>query len=489
MAQTTDTSEVTGSTSEGFADATELAERVRRGEASPRELVDEAIARIDSINDQVKAVIIPTYDKARAEADTAQGPFAGVPYVLKDTMPSKGDLYTAGIDGVKRARLLSDYDPFFVQRMRAAGFVLVGRSNTPELALVSTTESVAWGACANPWDLSRSVGGSSGGSAVAVATGMVPVAHGSDGGGSVREPASKTGVVGIKPTRGRLSQGPVVIDSDNVSGMAHEGLFSRTMRDLAGLLDVTGGRQAGDPFGASTPVRPYREEVGADPGRLRIGICTTDLAGEFEVDPECAAGARMVADQLSDLGHDVAEGYPEAIKAGSWPMEFMPCVAVVVYRELERFGQLIGRELTEDDVEPQSWAYAQMGKEVTGAQYAAGVDALRAQAYETELWWEEQGWDLWLTPALTIQTPPLGEFKPTKEDPFGSLGMEPSRFEVPSNVTGQPSISLPLHHASDGMPLGVLLTAAYGREDVLIRVGSQLEQAMPWAHRTPPIHA
>lgn len=489
MAQTTDTSQAIEDTSADVPDATELAERVRRGDVSPSELVEEAIARIESVNDQVKAVVTPTFDKARAEAQAAQGPFAGVPYVLKDTMPSKGDLYTAGIDGVKRAGLTSDYDPFFVQRMRAAGFVLVGRANTPELALVSTTESVAWGACANPWDVTRSAGGSSGGSAVAVATGMVPVAHGSDGGGSVREPASKTGIVGLKPTRGRLSQGPLVIDSDNVSGMAHEGLFSRSVRDMAALLDATGGRHAGDPFGAAPPVRPFREEVGAAPGRLRIGVCTTDPAGEFEVDPECAEGARLVADRLADLGHEVADGYPSAIKAGSWPMEFMPCVAVVVHREIERFGRLIGRELTEEDVEPQSWAYAQMGKQVTGAQYAAGVDALRAQAYETELWWEEQGWDLWLTPALTIQTPSLGEFKPTKEDPFGSLGMEPSRFEVPSNVTGQPSLSLPLHHAADGMPLGVLLTAAYGREDVLLRVAAQLEQQMPWAHRVPPIHA
>lgn len=489
MAQTTDTSEAIESGSDAFQDATELAGRVRRGDVSPQELVDDAIARIEAVNDQVKAVVIPTFDKARAEADDAQGPFAGVPYVVKDTMPSKGDLYTAGIDGVKRAGLVADYDPFFVQRMRAAGFVLVGRANTPELALVATTESVAWGACANPWDVTRSTGGSSGGSAVAVATGMVPVAHGSDGGGSVREPASKTGIVGLKPTRGRLSQGPLVIDSDNVSGMAHEGLFSRSVRDMAALLDVTGGRHPGDPFGAAPPTRPYREAVGAVPGRLRIGICTTDPAGAFEVDPECAEGARKVADRLADLGHDVAEGYPEAIREESWPMAFMPCVAVVVQRELERFGSLIGRELSEDDVEPQTWAYAQMGKQVTGAQYAAGVDALRTQAYETELWWEEQGWDLWLTPALTIQTPPLGEFKPTKEDPFGSLGMEPSRFEVPSNVTGQPSISLPLHHASDGMPLGVLLTAAYAREDVLIRVASQLERDMPWADRIPPIHA
>ncbi len=489
MSETKATPETSDESSAPFQDATALAESVRLGDVSPSELVEDAIARIESVNDQVRAVIIPTYEKARAEAAAAQGPFAGVPYVLKDTMASKGDLYTAAIDGVKRAGHKADYDPYFVERMRAAGFVLVGKANTPELALVATTESVAWGACANPWDTTRSTGGSSGGSAVAVATGMVPVAHGSDGGGSVREPASKTGVVGLKPTRGRLSQGPVVIDSDNVSGMAHEGLFSRSVRDMAALLDVVGGRHPGDPFGAPPPTRPYREEVGADPGRLRIGICTTDPAGAFEVDPQCAEGARKVADLLDGLGHDVAEGYPEAIKEGSWPMEFMPCVAVVVHRELERFGRLIGRELTEDDVEPQTWAYAQMGAQVTGAQYAAGVDALRTQAYETELWWEDQGWDIWLTPALTIQTPNLGEFKPTKEDPFGSLGMEPSRFEVPSNVTGQPSISLPLHHAADGMPLGVLLTGAYGREDVLLRVAAQLERDLPWADRIPPIHA
>ena len=488
MSDTTETTEAT-TASEAFAEATVQADRVRRGEVSPEELVEQAIERIESINDQVNAVIIPTYEKARAEAKTAQGPFRGVPYTLKDTMASKGDLYTAAIDGVKQAGYKADYDPYFVQRMREAGFVLVGKSNTPELALVATTESHAWGACANPWDLSRSVGGSSGGAAVSVATGMVPVAHGSDGGGSVREPASKTGIVGIKATRGRLSQGPRVIDSDNVSGIAHEGLFTRTVRDLAALLDVVGGRRPGDPFGAPQPARPYAAEVGADPGRLRIGICTTDPAGQFEVDPQCAEGARKAADLLADLGHDIAEGYPEAIRAESWPLDFMPCVAVVVKRELERFGGLIGRELTEDDVEPQTWAYAQMGAQVTGEQYAAGVDALRTQGYETELWWEQEGWDLWLTPALTIQTPPLGEFRPTREDPFGSLGMEPSRFEVPSNVSGQPSISLPLHHASDGMPLGVLLTAAYGREDVLIRVASQLEQARPWADRIPPIHA
>lgn len=472
-----------------FVDANAAAELVRSGEVSASELVEEAIERIERVDPDVNAVVIPTFEKAREEAKAASGPFAGVPYVLKDTMPSKGDPYTAGIRAVKEAGYRADHDTHFVESMRKAGFVLIGRTHTPELALVSTTESFAYGATANPWNLERSVGGSSGGTAAAIAAGMVAVGHGSDGGGSVREPASKCGIVGIKATRGRLSQGPGVIDSDNVSGMAHEGLFSRSLRDLASLLDATAGRFPGDPFAAQAPARPYAEQVGADPGRLKIGICTTDPAGEFEVDPECAAAARRTADVLADLGHDVSEGYPSAIQAESWPVEFMPCVAVVVRREVLRFGELIGRPLTEDDVEPQTWAYFNMGAQVTGEMYAAGVDALRVRGAAFESWWREEGWDLWLTPTLTIQTPPLGEFKPTKEDPFGSLGMEPSRFTVPANTSGQPAISLPLHWSQDGMPLGVQLTAAYDREDLLLRVGSQLEQALPWADRRPPVSA
>lgn len=472
-----------------FVDATAAAELVRSREASASELVEESIERIERVDPEINAVVIPTFEKAREEAKTASGPFAGVPYVLKDTMVSKGDPYTAGIRAVKEAGNPGDHDAHFVTRMREAGFVLVGRSHTPELALVSTTESFAYGATANPWDTSRSVGGSSGGTAAAIAAGMVPVGHGSDGGGSVREPASKCGIVGIKPTRGRISQGPGVIDSDNVSGMAHEGVLSRSVRDLAALLDTVGVRFPGDPFAATEPGRPYVEEVGADPGRLRIGVCTADPAGEFEVDPECVAAARRAADVLADLGHDLSDSYPKSIEQESWPVEFMPCVAVVVRREVLRFGEMIGRPLTEDDVEPQTWAYFNMGAEVTGEMYAAGVDSLRLRGAALESWWRDEGYDLWLTPTLTIQTPPLGEFKPTKEDPFGSLGMEPSRFTVPSNVSGQPALSLPLHWAEDGLPLGVQLTAAYDREDLLLRVAAQLEQALPWAERRPPISA
>ncbi|WP_021592320.1 amidase [Actinomadura welshii] len=475
---------------DAFIDATGLAELVRRNEITPGELVEETLDRIGKVDPQLNSVVVTLAGKARAEAaDAPDGPFRGVPYLLKEVMPSKGDIYAAGIKGVIAAGLRADHDTYLVQAMRAAGFVLTGRSNTSEMALVATTESAGWGTCRNPWDTSRSTGGSSGGAAAAVAAGLVPVAHGSDGGGSVREPAAKCGIVGIKPTRGRISQGPQVIDSDNVSGMAHEGWMTRSVRDCAALLDVTGGHRPGDAFGAWSPPGPFAGEVGADPGRLRIGVLTEDPTGQTAVDPECAAAARAAADVLAGLGHDVRDGYPEVLRQGSWPMEFMPCVGVVVLREIERFGRLVGRPLTEDDMEPQTWAYTEVGRTVTGVQYAAGVDALRERGREIERWWEDDGWDLLLTPTLTGQTPLLGLFNPTKEDPFSSLGMEASTFTVPFNVSGQPAISLPLHWAADGMPVGVQFGAAHGREDVLIRVASQLEAAMPWAGRIPAVHA
>lgn len=474
--------------SEAFADATAQADQVRSGQTTAAELTKAAIKRIEKVNPELNAVVIPLFDKARNEAASpADGPFTGVPYLIKDVIPSKGDPYTASIAGVRKAGYRADHDPYFVERMRQAGFVLAGKTNTPELALVDTTEPLLWGPCRNPWDTSRSTGGSSGGSAAAVAAGMVAVAHGNDGGGSVREPAAKCGVVGLKPTRGRISPGPTVLDSDNVSGMAHEGLITRTVRDLAAVLDVVSGHRPGDAFGAATPARPYLSEVGADPGRLRIGVLTEDPAGQSAVDPECVTAARTVADVLAGLGHDVSDGYPASLREGSWPEAFQPCAAVVVLREVERFGELIGRPLTEDDVEPQTWAYSQMGQAVTGVQYAAGVDSLRVLGRQTESWWEDEGWDLLLTPTLTMQTPPLGLFKPTKEDPFSSLGMGASVFTVPFNVSGQPAISLPLHWAADGMPIGVQLAAAHAREDILIRVASQLEAVMPWAGRRPRV--
>lgn len=470
-----------------FMDATEQATLVRKGEASPTELVEEAIARIEKINPELNAVIIPLFDKARAEAKQAtDGPFTGVPYVLKDlVLVSKGDLHTGAMIGMKDAGYRPDYDSHFVTRMREAGFVLVGKANTPELGIQGTTEPVSWGPTRNPWDPARSAGASSGGSASAVGSGMVPVAHGNDGGGSVRMPASLCGVVGIKPTRGRISAAPQARDIDAVSGMAHEGLMARSVRDIAGMLDVVGGRVPGDPFYVPQPVRPFTEEVGTDPDRLRIGVLSHDPTGSFTVDPECAAGARAAADVLASLGHDVADGFPDELSRGNWPLEFMKCVDVTIMRMLDHYAELMGRPLTEEDVEPPTWGFYERGQHVTAGEYAAGIDSLRMQAAGIERWWEVDGWDLLVTPTSGRKQPLIGEVKPTAENPTPENEEALLAFTVPYNVTGQPAITLPLHASTEGLPIGVQLVAAYGREDILFRVAAQLETAMPWADRHP----
>lgn len=471
--------------SDPFLDATAQAEQVRHGEVDPGYWVERAIERIRKLNPTLNAVIHERFEKARLEAETANGPFKGVPYLLKDLTYSLGDPHCAGIAGVKAAGYRANHDSHVVTRLRKAGFVLVGLSNTPELGLTATTEPVAFGPTRNPWNTRYSTGGSSGGSAAAVAAGMVPVAHGSDGGGSVRMPSSQCGVLGLKPTRGRISTGPLIRDTDNVSGMSHEGLHTRTVRDLAAMLDVLDGSHPGDAYRAPPPLRPFAKEVGADPGRLRIGVLTTDPSGQISVHPECVRAARNVAEVLARQGHKVEDGYPEVLTQGSWPQEFMPCIAVVVMRELEYYGRLIGRTLTEDDVEFSTWNYAQMGRQVTVAQYTAGIDSIRVQSREMERWWAE-GWDLLLTPTMPVLPPLIGEIQPTRENPFSTLAMSLSHYTVPFNVSGQPALSLPLHSA-DGLPVGVQLAAAYGRDDLLIRVAAQLEREMPWASRHPPL--
>ncbi|WP_040841330.1 amidase [Nocardia brevicatena] len=473
-------------------DATDLAARVHRREVTPRDLVEEAIDRIDRIDPEVNAVIVKTYDKARAEAAEVDpdAPFAGVPYLLKDiTMHSKGDPYAAGIAGVKEAGFRSTYDSWFVERMREAGFVLIGKASTSEMAMHASTEPVAWGPCRNPWDTDRSSGGSSGGSAAAVAAEMVAIAHGNDGGGSMRSPASQCGVVGLKPSRGRVSCGPYVVESDCVSGNAVDGFLTRSVRDQAAALDIVSGHRPGDAYCAPPPLRPFVQEIGADPGRLRIGVMTGDPTGGLTVDPEAVAATRAVADALADLGHDVSDGYPATFEKGFWPLDWFGSVGVVIAREIDWLGEQIGRPLTAADMEPATWGYVEQGRKVSGIQYAAGIDALRTQAREIESWWEDDGWDLLLTPTIPVPAPKIGELTSSEENPSESVAMWLLQNTVVFNVSGQLAISLPLYQRSDGMPQGVQLAAAYGREDVLFRVGSQLEQALPWSHRRPPLRA
>lgn len=471
-----------------FMDATAQAELVKSKKMSPVELIEQTITHIDAVNPAINAVIIPLYEKGLREAKAAKnGPFTGVPYMIKDlTVLSKGDLNTSSIAGVKAANYKADHDSYFVERMRDAGFALLGKTNTPEMGTEATTEPVAWGVTRNPWNLDRSVGGSSGGSASAVGAGLVPVAHGNDAGGSVRAPASFCGVVGLKATRGRISAGPMVTDSDSVGGVAHEGIMARSVRDIASVLDVVSGHQPGDGYCAPPPKRPFAQEVGENPGSLKIGVLTHDAAGEFEVDPECAAAAKAAADVLSNLGHKVSNSYPEGIKSRAFLVDFMKCSDVAIMREIERYGALIGRPLAENDMEWGTWQFILRGRETSGRDYAAGIDRLREHAGKVERWWEKDGWDLLVTPTVGRKQPAIGELKTIKGNPFVSGSLPVLAFTVPYNVSGQPAISLPLYWSKDGLPIGVQLVAAFGREDILFRVAAQLEKAMPWAHRRPP---
>jgi len=473
-------------------DAIAQAELVRRGEASPAELVDAAIARIERLDPQLNAVIHPLFEKARRTArDPAlpAGPFRGVPLLLKDLgAHSAGDPYCGGLKVLKRIGWKETTDTFLVQRLRAAGFVIAGRTNTPELGSIPSTEGEAFGATHNPWDLARSAGGSSGGSAAAVAAGLVPVAHASDGGGSIRIPASACGLVGLKPSRGRVSLGPD--QGESWAGLTAELVVTRSVRDTAALLDVLAGPMPGDPYVAPPPSRPFAQEVGAPPGRLRIGFTAEAFGRRLPVHPDCARAARDTAALLASLGHEVEESHPEACADPSSIGPVLRVLTACTARDLDHWGDRIGRPLTADDVEPLNWAAAEIGRKLSASDYVRSVDRLHDLTRRIAAWWQG-GFDLLVTPTLSEPPPLLGQFGPTPDNPLAGWARSAplTCFTQHWNVTGQPALSLPLAWSDDGLPIGVQLVAAYGREDLLLRVAAQLEEARPWRERRPPVHA
>jgi amidase len=470
-------------------DATAQAELVRSGEASPVELVDAAIARIEKLNPELNAVIHERFERAREEAagDLPDGPFRGVPFVVKDLMCHQaGEPRHEGMAFLRDLGWTAQSDTWLAERFRAAGLVTVGRTNTPELGIVPTTEPLAYGPTRNPWDTGRSTGGSSGGSAAAVAAGLVPVGHANDGGGSIRIPASECGLVGLKPTRGRTTQGPDV--GDAMGGLAVEHVVTRSVRDTAAVLDAVAGPGPGDPYWAPPPARPFLDEVGADPGRLRIGLTTAAPGGMATTHPHCVDAAEGAARLLADLGHDVDEAGPDGLDDPDYIGQFLTLWSVGVAAGLDAWSAAAGRPIGADDVEPLTWALAEMGRGYSGPALLGAVGWLQTNARRTAQFWET--YDLWLTPTIAEPPPVLGEFDARPDNPlhgiFRAAAVVP--FTPPLNVTGQPAISLPLHWADD-LPIGVQLVAAAGREDVLIRVAAQLEQAAPWSDRRPPLHA
>jgi len=464
-----------------WLDASAQAELVAGGEVSATDLVEAAIERIEEFDAPLNSVVVRWYDDARVAAADVDGRlargervplFAGVPTLLKDLWAhSVGHPMTNGNAGLQAEMPISTYDTTLVSRFRDAGLISLGRTNSPELGSLPVTEPLSFGPTRNPWSTDHTPGGSSGGAAAAVAAGLVPIANASDGGGSIRIPASCCGLIGLKPSQGRITMGP---DRDE-SGLSVNFAVTRSMRDTASLLDAVCGPGVGDNVIAPAPSRPYTDEVGADPGRLRIGLLARHPLGGA-LDPECETAGRHGASVLEHLGHEVSEAHPAVLEDASFSNRFMAIWATNMSLGIQTMGRMIGRDLTEDEVEPVNWAMSEFARHMTATDLAAAFGAINEYRRKMQSWWAD-GWDLLVTPTLSEPPVRIGEHDATPDDPMAGMkrAAEFVSFTPPFNTSGQPAISLPLHITDDGLPVGVQLVAAYGREDLLIRVASQIE--------------
>lgn len=463
-------------------DAMALAADVRAGVLDPADVLELAISRIEAHDPQLNAMVATRFDEARAEvtATLPDGPMRGVPIVIKALGTDVAGLPTA--DGSRLfADTVASVDSTIVQRYKAAGMIVLGTTNVPEMGKTTTTESLLHGPCHNPWNTGYSTGGSSGGSAAAVASGMVPVAHATDGGGSIRIPASMCGLVGLKPSRGRVPTWPHPIGL--AAPLAYHHAVTTTVRDSAALLDVVSGHVPGDAYGAPTPERPFAEEVGIDPGRLRVGVLRV-APGPFPTDQECTAAVDRTVETLTGLGHEVRE-----VELGVDVIEVMVTVGTIMGAQLranidDRLAE-VGRELADDDIEP--WTRKILENAMTHS--APGV--ARALQFAQRTGWKvaelfgADGVDVLLMPTLPTGTPELGFLDVTDPE---SMWTRSSAFSVCTsvfNLSGQPAISLPAGLDERGLPMGVQLVADYAREDLLLRLSGQLETADPWARIAP----
>ncbi|GAA2213070.1 amidase [Nonomuraea monospora] len=465
-------------------DAVGQAQAIRAGQVSARELTEAAIARIEAADGELNAVIHRRFDRALAELDTipAGAPFRGVPILLKDLGWREGaEPYSAG--SAVRDGLVNAADGHGVVRLREAGFVLLGRTNTPEFGSTITTEPAAFGPTRNPYDPAYSAGGSSGGSAAAVAAGMVALATASDGGGSIRIPASLCGLVGLKPTRGRVSLGPAL--GEGWSGFSCPGFVTRSVRDTAAALDVVAGVHPGDPYGAQPLPGRLADEAGRDPGRLRIGFLTAHPRGDVPEVPEVAEAVTTAAALLESLGHDVAPGGPGALADTDFPLHFGAIVADNLAALVAALSEARGKPVDPEELEPRNAAMVRAARGRSAPDHIRSVQWVDAFRRRMAAWWAE-GHDLLLMPSLGVAPFPLGWIPPDDLSVAFGRTAHAVAFTSPINATGQPAVSLPLHRNAAGLPVGVQLVAAAGREDLLVRVAAQIEQVRPFEHAAMP---
>jgi amidase len=467
-----------------FRPAGELAGMVRSGEISSRELVETSLERIEELNPALNAFVQVDEQGALATADRIgpgdERPFAGVPIAIKNNRPVKGLRLTYGCSLM--AEHVAEYDHNITRRLRGAGFVIVGTTTLPEYGILPVSEARMFGPTRNPWDLERTPGGSSGGAAAAVAAGIVPVAHGNDGGGSIRIPAACCGLVGLKPSRGRISPAPELGDSS----LGIDGVLTRTVADTAAILDVLEGYELGDATWAPPPSEPFALAAQADPGKLRIAATTLPPVPEAVVDPSCARAVSDAADVLRSLGHEVEEVDPPWQADGLqqlFGMVFSNHIALSIAYS----GNVAGREPTAEDMEPMSWAIHSMIKKLGAVEGMAAAVGL--QSFARKLISFLAPYDMLLTPALAERPLPIGTLDTAAPEPLSTFTRSGlfTPFTPVFNASGQPGISLPMFQGEDGLPLGVQIVGRPAGEAALLALASQLEEALPWAQRRASI--
>jgi len=460
-----------------------LAELIAKKEISPLELLSAVRQRVELLNPRLNALCHLFFDKAEAQInqDPGTGPFRGVPFALKDLgMYLTGTITSAGSRVWKNN--VASYDSTLVSRYKQAGLAIFGKTNSPELGLTVTTESVLFGQTRNPWNLERTTGGSSGGSAALVASRVIPMAHGSDGGGSIRIPASCCGVFGLKPTRGRVPLGPSSFE--NWNGCSHHHALTISVRDSAALLDATVGQELGSPFLSAKPVPPFLDELAHDPDSLRIALAATSPSG-VPLDPECRKAVFNAAKLCESLGHKVEEAalpIHNDILRGA----FFAVLQVSVARTLDDAAAMLSRAVTQQDVEPVTWALMQGATAISSVAYSRAIATMHQIGLSMAKF--QQNYDVILSPTLSKPPVSLGVLS-LSQDPevYGKAITEFMHSTSLYNVTGQPSMSVPLHWTPDGLPVGVMFSGRFGEDSLLLRLAAQLEKAQPWVNRKPQL--